>query len=117
MWSLLSLVLSLLGVLSSITLMAHYILKRDKRPTTAAEDPDAPVARPSRWNVLRVTACGVGILLVVLFLVLENLALPMTWINMHTVWFLLLFLVQMTMVLVFALRGISLRKGNCSSPS
>lgn len=100
-WSLLSLLLSAVALITAIYLIISGFKARNKRSTqeeaemeATTQDEDEEEQRKNRYSVLRVLAIIIGILTPVVFLLLDDLTTPMVWINRWTPVVLAVFLIH-----------------------
>ncbi|MDR3304665.1 MAG: InlB B-repeat-containing protein [Clostridiales Family XIII bacterium] len=101
-WSLLSLILSVIGILSALILFIVALIRR-KRYKTADEsaqaelaESDGEVREKQRKRAALTTALAIitGILVLVVWLILDDLTLPTTWINKWTPYVAVIFIVH-----------------------
>lgn len=103
-WSLLNLIMSLIALFAAVTLIVT-MFKRKKvnreADAESGEEPDEKVQR-NRLFGLRVLAILGGFIPGILFLILENIRLPMVWITRWTPLIGAFFIISMTLVLLHA---------------
>jgi membrane protein implicated in regulation of membrane protease activity len=117
-WSLLSLILSVLGVLIALVLLLTMIRRRRRREKDVeqGERQDVEQAawrgvhenaqkgaekdRHCRLRFLKLVAALVGVLVAVLFLLFDDMRLPMVWINCWTPLIAVVFLVHMALLIL-----------------
>jgi uncharacterized repeat protein (TIGR02543 family) len=106
-WSLLSLLLSLIAIIISVLLIIWTVFKRkDKdahREVYTEEGYEAK--RKSNAAILRALTIIVGVLTPVVWLILDNINLPMAWINKWTLYVGIVFIVQIALLIVYKVRN------------
>ncbi|GHU65507.1 hypothetical protein AGMMS49983_13330 [Clostridia bacterium] len=104
-WSLLSLILSLIAVIVSLLLIVRAVVKRREHKDAAlyedAETDEEKKERRKYTMVLRVTTIVIGFLTLVVWLLLDDLSLPMVWINKWTIFVAVVFLVHIIFLAVY----------------
>lgn len=105
-WSLLSLMMAVAGVVISIPL-AITLFRRKKRDEAVDENGRAIPAEGEeqpeekrRSRLLKVLAIVAGLLAAILFLILDNLSLPMVFINQWTLWVAIPFIAQLALTVI-----------------
>ncbi|MDR1271946.1 MAG: InlB B-repeat-containing protein, partial [Clostridiales Family XIII bacterium] len=119
-WSLLSLLMSVTAVLIGILAIIGYILKnRWKRyyseeeqgdeglpAQTDGEEPGAVEGYYKRSLILRILVCFFGVLTPIIFILLDDMTLPMVWVNLWTPCVALSFVLQLVFLAVYRFRKI-----------
>lgn len=111
-WSLLNLICSVLGLAISVVLVINIFAKRkeqdkadktqNNRPNTADAPQDENKLRTKRALALfKVGTILFGVLTGVLFLILEDIRLPMTWITQWTPIIVPVFVVHLVLLLLY----------------
>jgi uncharacterized repeat protein (TIGR02543 family) len=107
-WSLLSMILSIIGVLITICL-AFAAARRSRRrqdedesayPLPDDEEEKAIAKRRRQTNVTRGIAMILGVLVIVVWLLLDDLTLPMAWVNKWTLYVILTFFVHFVFLMI-----------------
>ena len=107
-WSLLNLIMSLFALFSAILLLVTLVHRREE---TGAQDGDdflegldqeayGQQSAAHRLIVLRIPAIIMGVVPGILFLTLENIRLPLTWITQWTPLIGAFFIIDMVLVLI-----------------
>ncbi|MDR0875663.1 MAG: InlB B-repeat-containing protein [Clostridiales Family XIII bacterium] len=107
-WSLLSMILSIIGVLIAIVLSVGAATRKRRRKeaeenrfrSLTDEEEKAVEKRQKRTNLTRILAIIVGVLVIVVWLLLDDLTLPMAWINKWTLYVIITFAVHLVLVFV-----------------
>jgi len=95
-WALLNLILALIGIISAILLLVTFLTRRSKKE----EDNDGKITRKNKrflWRLINIIA---GILAVILFLLTENMTLPMAIVDSWTIYHVIIIVVQVALVLL-----------------
>ncbi|MDR0854348.1 MAG: hypothetical protein LBN34_08255, partial [Clostridiales Family XIII bacterium] len=110
-WSLLSLIMSLIAVLVSLLLILGAIFRRiyrnedeDKEAYADSDADDEDEKRKKVSKVLKVATIILGILTPIVWLILDDLTLPMVWINKWTLYVGIVFLVHIVFLIVYKAR-------------
>jgi uncharacterized repeat protein (TIGR02543 family) len=101
-WSLLSLILVLIAAVIAIFLICGAVVKR-RRERDAESFTDEESQR-YRGNILRLLSVAAGILTVVVWLVIENLNAPVSWVNQWTLPVTILFVVHIVLFASYKVR-------------
>lgn len=102
-WSLVNLILTAIGAISAVAVAIYLLVKRSRKQDEADKQEQNQNAKRTPF-VLRIASIVAGVLLVVLFLILENMALPVTWINGWTPLMAAIFLAELVLILFGSLR-------------
>jgi cytochrome bd-type quinol oxidase subunit 2 len=94
-WSLLSLILSIIAVIISILLIVGALAKRKR------EDEE----RQKKGAILRILAIIVGVLTPIIWIVLDDFHQPMAWINQWTLIVAIAFIVHIVLFAVYKARN------------
>ncbi|GHU62139.1 hypothetical protein AGMMS49983_03050 [Clostridia bacterium] len=105
-WSLLSLILSLIAVIVALLLLVRAAAKRRERrdeDVAQYEDEETKEKEERRryTTALRITTIIIGFLVMIVWLILDNLSLPMVWINKWTLFVAVVFLVHIIFLAVY----------------
>ena len=109
-WSVLSFLISAVGLIFSIVLIISAILSRKKSIETYGEVDSNKNIR----LVLKIVAILVGISVGVLWYILDSTSLPMVWINKHTSAIGLVFIAQIAVFVVYSI--LNKAKNNDAEP-
>jgi uncharacterized repeat protein (TIGR02543 family) len=113
-WSLLSLILSLIGAILAIALVLRAAGRKRTREEeyledTAEEDKEEIVQREARKKrrrrILRALAVLFGVITGIVWLILDDLTLPMTWINTYTPYVILCFALALVLSILIRAFG------------
>lgn len=99
-WSLLNLMMALLGTIIALLLLITFLIKKlaHKDQPQEEEEQDQPQRRP----LLRWLSAAAGVLTLILFILLEDLTLPYVFINRWTPLILAVFLIHILLLAAFA---------------
>jgi hypothetical protein len=126
-WSLLSLILSLIGVVSALVLIIGGLIGRRRRDEhdidndeydvfcdeqdavydehevdyDKQDEQEAQQSAHKRTRIFRVLAIIAGVLTLVIWLLLDDLSQPMAWINSNTVFVALMFIVFVALLVIY----------------
>jgi hypothetical protein len=111
-WSLLSLIMSLVAVVISILLIVGAIARKRREDnedelTGYARDGgvrDEEEERRRRGKMLKVATIILGILTPIVWLILDDLSLPMAWINKWTLFVGIVFILHIVVLVVYKVR-------------
>jgi alternate signal-mediated exported protein len=92
-WSLLSLILSVTAAGIAALIIARGWARKEEADEMWAEDEEKEMRRRKRRRVLRPLAVAIGFFTGILWLILDDLTLPMVWINEYTLFVAIAFLV------------------------
>jgi hypothetical protein len=106
-WSLLSLMMSLIAILLSIVLIVRWIARRRNEEEDEDENDDEEEEEKTYRNayIARTLTIIFGILTPIVFLILDDMRLPMVWINKWTPYVGLVFLIHIALFIVYKLRN------------
>jgi uncharacterized repeat protein (TIGR02543 family) len=111
-WSLLSLIFALLALISTLILLFSGFIPR-KRSNKAEDDKGAEQTHSrGRYLSLKVVALVAGILASVVWLIFDDISLPMVWINSWTIFVAALFVIHLVVMIAYI---VVRRKGVASS--
>lgn len=103
-WSLLSLILSAIAAIISILLVIGEARRRRKDGELDGYEREEAERRQKRGRVLKAPACIVGVLTLVVWLALDDLSLPVAWINKYTVVAAIVFAVHLALFALYKAR-------------
>jgi uncharacterized repeat protein (TIGR02543 family) len=104
-WSLVSLILSFIGVVVSACLIAGAALARRRKDEEVFNTEEDQYRR--KGGFLRALAVIAGILTAVIFLILDDLSAPVVWVNQYTIIVGIVFIVHIFFAVIY-----KARKGN-----
>jgi uncharacterized membrane protein len=99
-WSLLNLIMAIISIVAAIVLFIGIFTRRSQKRQEDEEEQEETSEKRKRLMALRIPAILTGLIPGILFLLLENMRLPMTWINRWTPLIGAFFLLNMVLVLV-----------------
>jgi len=109
-WSLLNLMMSIIALFNAIILLVTILTKKRKREFEEPDENDEldrnkPESIPQRFIRLKIPALLAGTIPGILFLILENIRLPVTWITRWTPIIGAFFIIHMALVIIqFAIK-------------
>jgi hypothetical protein len=98
-WSLLSLLLGVLGALFAVLQLLRALLFGHKRDEYEASDENLDNTPKNAPTALLVVSATLGMVPVLAFLLLDNLSLPIVWVNTNTIFVGLAFLLDMVVLI------------------
>jgi amino acid transporter len=105
-WSLLSLRMSIFAVLIALTLiLARIVRRRDLEEEGEEVEEDSEEKKRRNAFVTRTLTVIFGVLTPIVFLILDDMRLPMTWINRWTLYVGFTFLVHIVLLIVYKFRN------------
>ncbi|MDR1068258.1 MAG: InlB B-repeat-containing protein [Clostridiales Family XIII bacterium] len=107
-WSLLSLLMSLIAVIITLLLLIFMIVRRrrdnDDDDDENRYDDDDERRRRQRMTIFTILAAIFGILTPIVWLLLDNLDLPMDWINRYTLYVAIIFVIHLIFCIIHKMR-------------
>jgi amino acid transporter len=106
-WSLLSLILSVIAVIITVLLVIGSLARRrngDSETEYSVYGRDETEKRRRRGRLLKLLTCIVGILTLIIWLVLDDTSLPMAWFNRYTPIVAVFFIVHLALFAVYRIR-------------
>jgi uncharacterized repeat protein (TIGR02543 family) len=103
-WSLLSLLLSVIAVVITILLSAGALLRGRNKEQESSGERDEEKKRRRRGRLLKLIAGIVGILTLLVWLILDDTSLPMAWINRYTIIVVVFFIVHLVLVIAYKIQ-------------
>ncbi|GHU65000.1 hypothetical protein AGMMS49983_11960 [Clostridia bacterium] len=103
-WSLLSLILSLIAVLFALLLLIRIAAKRREHKDAVLYEGEETKEKEERrryTKALQITTIVIGVLTLIVWLILDDLSLPMVWINKWTIFVAVVFLVHIIFLAVY----------------
>ncbi|MDR0875690.1 MAG: hypothetical protein LBN12_05720, partial [Clostridiales Family XIII bacterium] len=101
-WSLLDLIFAVIAAVLSIYLIVGAVLKR-RRDQGIDSYTEEEVKQ--QGNVLKVLAIAAGVLTIVVWLILDDLSTPVTWINKWTLPVVIIFIVHIAAFFAYKIRA------------
>jgi uncharacterized repeat protein (TIGR02543 family) len=106
-WSLLSLIFAVIAVIITVLLAIGSLARRRNGGSEieySVYGRDEAEKRRRRGRLLKLLACIVGILTLIIWLVLDDTSLPMAWINRYTPIVTVFFVIQIALFAVYRVR-------------
>jgi len=109
-WSLASLLFGVVGIIISLLLALGFLLGRKNEDDEWDAQQDEELARRRKTVMaLKVAAIALGVIVMAVWLILEDFSLPMIWINQWTLVILVLLLVQLIVFAVYKAKAYKLK--------
>ncbi|MDR1953524.1 MAG: prealbumin-like fold domain-containing protein [Clostridiales Family XIII bacterium] len=103
-WSLLSLLLSLIALLITLTLLITAFIRRRMDEDEGKYERDERDERMRKGWLLRIFTAVTGLLVGIVFLIVDDLSLPMDWINRWTIYVGIVFIVHILLLAIYLYR-------------
>ncbi|MDR0853563.1 MAG: InlB B-repeat-containing protein [Clostridiales Family XIII bacterium] len=108
-WSLLSLIMSLIAIVISLILIIWRLVRRraedDEMEDYEGYDPEEDEMEKRNAFIARLLTIIFGILTPIVFLILDDMRLPMVWINKWTPYVGIVFIIHIALLLFYKLRN------------
>ncbi|GHU62028.1 hypothetical protein AGMMS49983_02780 [Clostridia bacterium] len=103
-WSLLSLILSLIAVITAVLLTIAAATQRRRNGEIESYNGEEEEKRRRRGRMIRVLAIVAGVLTLIVWLILDDLTLPMVWVNKWTILVAIVFIVHLLLTVIYKVR-------------
>jgi uncharacterized repeat protein (TIGR02543 family) len=103
-WSLLSMLLSIIAVVITVLLAVGTLLRRKEgRDNEALGMYRSEERARTRGNLLKIPACAAGVLTLIIWLILDDLSLPLAWVNKWTGIIVVIFIIHLVLLAAYKL--------------